>query len=390
MNLNPFLAALGGAFRGAAMDTEMRRRLEEAEQERKRQKQIDKQNAIIANNALRSSLEQRGYKLLSDVPTAQPSQDGLPASPLDAVFAQIASKRYTNPTEDLDGNKFVLDTMNTPEMRSQQKAQSENLFELEKYSREQEAKAQAESEIFDRKNRGAHAVLSRPKGPLDGIPYDQVKDQDLSAALRDYMASQSQDAAFQRAIAIRSKNDSDANSRKPKERALPASVVEKIGAYDALDTMTQEVKSALDAAIKAKQDITGRVGGVVSTPSWWKNTAPTFIGGKPAYRDTEGRDIGADTRAMMGNLYATLAKERGGTALSANEIRLLESYLPNENEDEAMASLKAGRFLKELRRLKAAKLSAYQKYGFGVDDNLPMGDQPIGKRPTANDLWENP
>jgi hypothetical protein len=164
-------------------------------------------------------------------------------------------------------------------------------------------------------------------------------------------------------------------------KALPSSIVEKLGAYDALDQMGEEVTAALKNAIAQKQDITGRVAGVVKTPTWWKNSAPTSIGGKPAIDDGAGGDTGVDVRSMMGNLYATLAKERGGTALSANEIRLLESYLPNENEDESRAFLKATRFVKELRRLKAAKLAAFQKYGYSVDDGQPVGD-------ALADLWE--
>lgn len=156
-----------------------------------------------------------------------------------------------------------------------------------------------------------------------------------------------------------------------REAPLPASAVDKLAGMDNLIAMGNAVKAALESAIKTDTDVTGRIGGVVPTPDWMKNAK--VLGG------IKGGDTGTDTRALIGNLYATLAKERGGTALSLNELRLLESYVPNSNEDEGRAVLKATRFVREMERLKAAKLNAYRKYGGRTfDDEAPMSDRPYG------------
>lgn len=151
---------------------------------------------------------------------------------------------------------------------------------------------------------------------------------------------------------------------------LPSSMIEKLGAYDAIEGMAGDVKAALEEATRKGVNVTGRLGGVIKTPTWAKN----FVG--------MGGQTGTDVRALIGNLYATIAKERGGTALSANEIRLLESYLPNENEDEGQAILKANRFLREIRRLKEAKIAALQKYGkFAFDDAMDAREDAPARNP---------
>lgn len=150
---------------------------------------------------------------------------------------------------------------------------------------------------------------------------------------------------------------------------IPVSMVEKLGAYDAIEGMAGDVKRALEDAVRKNVNVTGRVGGVLKTPTWAKN----LVG--------MGGDTGKDVRSLIGNLYATIAKERGGTALSTNELNLLESYLPNENEDEGTAVLKANRFIREIRRLKESKITALQKYGkFSFDDSVDAreDDLPYG------------
>jgi hypothetical protein len=145
--------------------------------------------------------------------------------------------------------------------------------------------------------------------------------------------------------------------RSPVGPRLPASMVSQLGAYDAIEGMATEVKERLEKAVRENVDVTGRAGGIIKTPTWVKNA----IG--------KGGVIGKDVRGLIGNLYATLAKERGGTALSENELRLLESYMPNENEPEGTAIVKANRLVREIKRLKTAKLAALQKYGGFIFDD---------------------
>lgn len=159
-------------------------------------------------------------------------------------------------------------------------------------------------------------------------------------------------------------------------RAMPASAVDKMIALDNMSSAAQEVQTALNAAVKNKTNATGRTFGVLPTPNWAKNAVG--MGGK------EGEDV----RTILGNLYGMVAKERGGTALSATEIRLLESYLPNQNEDEATALRKANHFLRALETMKQNRVKEYGKYGYGsgagvVDDQSPMSDQLDSNSPSS-------
>lgn len=157
------------------------------------------------------------------------------------------------------------------------------------------------------------------------------------------------------------------------QRTLPSAAVEKVVGIDNMLALATEVRDELKGAIHNNVDATGRVAGVIRTPSWVKN-----LTGK-------GGDKGKDIRALIGNLYATVAKERSGSALTKTELDLLESYMPNENEDETNALIKANRFLRELTRIRSAKLKGYQRYGgYQVEDD--SGDDP------ASDVnpWRQP
>lgn len=179
----------------------------------------------------------------------------------------------------------------------------------------------------------------------------------------DPLSSTGISAAAQRAAAVARAEAPFKASAQPKARALPSSAVEKLVGIDNMLGMATDVRDALQRAVKENTDVTGRVGGVIPTPGWVKN-----LTGK-------GGTEGTDTRALIGNLYGTVAKERGGSALSATEIRLLESYMPSENDDERTATIKANRFIRTLRGMRENKLKAYQQFGFGVDDEAPMADQ---------------
>lgn len=151
------------------------------------------------------------------------------------------------------------------------------------------------------------------------------------------------------------------------ERAIPASGIEKLVGMDNLIAQSDEVASLLKGAIADGTDVTGRVAGVFREPNWVMNARGK--GGAP----------GKDIRTAIGNLYSTLAKERGGTALSAPEIALLETFLPNKDEDEGTALIKANRFVREMRRMKANKIKGYQQYGGAgvVDDQAPPMDYRV-------------
>lgn len=190
--------------------------------------------------------------------------------------------------------------------------------------------------------------------------------QDKRAEERDLRRDKVNSARDERRFAAQAGVAAARAAKGANRRPIPSSAVEKLSGIDNMISMAQEVSKALSGAITNDVDVTGRAGGVVSTPTWVKNAT-----GK-------GGDVGKDVRAVMGNLYGTVAKERGGTALSASELRLLESYLPNENEPETTALIKVNRFARELQRMRDNKVKLYAEMGYGggiVDDEAPMSDQ---------------
>lgn len=215
--------------------------------------------------------------------------------------------------------------------------------------------AKAEAPQYDT-TRGGFVAPGQPFQAVEGLPQAP---QSTTPRNIDPLSPEGISASARRAAAIA------AATPKPKSagRALPSSAVEKLTGIDNMLTMATEVRDALQGAVKNNVDVTGRVGGIIPTPGWIKN-----LTGK-------GGTEGTDTRALIGNLYATVAKERGGSALSATEIRLLESYIPSENDDEKSATIKANRFIRTLRAMRENKLKAYQQFGFGVDDEAPLQDQ---------------
>lgn len=146
----------------------------------------------------------------------------------------------------------------------------------------------------------------------------------------------------------------------PKQRPIPASAVEKEISVDNLRSSAGNVQRSLESAIANKVDATGRVGGVLPTPSWWKNANLPLPG-----MGTKGGEEGRQVRNIINSLKATVAKERAGTALSPAELDLLESYIPNDNDDEAQALQKAKDFIAGLDQIKANRQKAFAKYGYG-------------------------
>lgn len=178
----------------------------------------------------------------------------------------------------------------------------------------------------------SYAKFQQPKGPQAPTP-----------GTPEYFAMREKEAQ----IAARYRQRPE-----PKPRVLPTSAVDKLVGLQDMRDQAQQVSQALSAAMGDGTNVTGRVAGVVRTPTWAKNLAGM------------GGEKGKDIRALIGGLYATVTKERAGTALSPGELNLLESYMPNENEDEATALVKANRFIRTLDKMMENKRKAYQKYGY--------------------------
>lgn len=166
-------------------------------------------------------------------------------------------------------------------------------------------------------------------------------------------------------IAERAKQERETNRLRPiepkggssaggKGRPMPSAAVEKFIGLDNLLGQTADVVRDLESVVAEGVDATGRAGGVIPEPAWVMNLR------------RKGGDRGRDIRVRIGNLFSTLAKERGGTALSAPEIALLESFLPNKDDNEPDALAKAKRFYAELTRMKANKEKGYAQYGYGT------------------------
>lgn len=136
-------------------------------------------------------------------------------------------------------------------------------------------------------------------------------------------------------------------------KALPTSAIEKFEALENLTKTATEARDALKNAIANKVNATGRAGGVMPMPSWVKDKKLSGM----------GSDAAKDVRIALGAMFSDVAKLRGGSALSASEIALLERFLPNEDDDEATNLIKANRFLQTLKRLMETKESVYRKYG---------------------------
>jgi hypothetical protein len=96
---------------------------------------------------------------------------------------------------------------------------------------------------------------------------------------------------------------------RPRENRMPSQIVEKEIGVDNMVSQATDVQKALAAAVKSGTDVTGRAGGLVSTPNWLKNANLGIVGPK-------GGQTGIDTRQAIGSLKATIAKERAGTSMT--------------------------------------------------------------------------
>lgn len=84
-----------------------------------------------------------------------------------------------------------------------------------------------------------------------------------------------------------------------------------------------------------------------------------------------GSQEGADVRVLIGNLKGQIAKLRGGTSFTANEEKLLNSYVPgiNESTESVMAKVRG------LQDFLVSKKNAIIKLGGGTttNNNDPLG-----------------
>lgn len=179
------------------------------------------------------------------------------------------------------------------------------------------------------------------------------------------------DEEFRRAQ-IESMRQRTAMQGQPKPRNMPASAIEKNIGLDNMLGEAENVQRTLESAIANKTDVSGRVGGVVKTPTWWKNADLSWIGMGP-----KGGQEGVRARQVINSLKGQIAKERAGTAMSPSELDLLESYIPSDNDDETTALNKTKEFVRALNEIKGNRQKAYSQYGMGFGAQPPQEDERL-------------
>lgn len=380
---------LAGHLRDAfgLMMQERQRRKQEGQADEDRTQQMDAQELQLAMQGLhrgpapREAATPMGGGFAMTTPTQDVTQPAGPMFDLSKIAPVTqAPSRYTQLTPGFyrDDQQVATEQARTSKVQFQQalgkalaEAQGKIAADPEGYRLGQD-KTRAEIDRSRASAEASRAAASRPQAPVFGT--DEWK------AGQSWLLSQ-QEAKERRLLGMRQAGDqalaSTRASAAPKGKPIPASAVEKLVAIDNIVSMGEEVARELESAQNDGRNITGRMFGVIPTATWMKNAVG--MGNRGASGDDQR---GTDVRALIGNLYATVAKERGGTALSANEIRLLESYLPSENDDEQTAHTKALRFVGTLKTIRRNKEQAYQRYGYGAgvaDDELPLGDQMSGR-----------
>lgn len=172
MNLNPFLAALGGAFRGAAVDQEMQRRLQAADEERQRiaraearqavldQRQLDQDQYARKHSDFMASLaaDREGY-----VPMEAMKSDSiaasLPTGPLGmpdnlARLVELAKTKATGRFRTLpSGDVLGYDPQADPKVQDRQRAEAVAKLQAEREDRRfaEQAKLRATERAEDAK-----------------------------------------------------------------------------------------------------------------------------------------------------------------------------------------------------------------------------------------------
>lgn len=147
---------------------------------------------------------------------------------------------------------------------------------------------------------------------------------------------------------------------------LPTSAIEKMIDLDAVTSLAQNAKSSLESAVAAGKDVSGRIGGIVPVPSWIRNQ----VG--------QGGEQGQSARNLLGDLTSQVGKMRSGGAITPQEFNRLEAFLPNQNDNENVISIKLKNFIKTLEDIKRIRIANYAKYGgVGSSPNeMPQEDRP--------------
>lgn len=145
----------------------------------------------------------------------------------------------------------------------------------------------------------------------------------------------------------------DAEGRKTDGRPMSPAMIEKEISLDGVIGAVDRAAVALNNAVNAGKNATGRVFGVLPTPNWVKRTGITGQGSDEA---TTAQNYIGDLTSMVGNL-------RSGGAITPQEFERLEAFLPSPNNDEAKNALMLKNFRITLQQIKADRAANYEAYG---------------------------
>lgn len=151
----------------------------------------------------------------------------------------------------------------------------------------------------------------------------------------------------------RESNERNAGTRAGGGALLPNSAIENLSKIDDVIGLASTSLEALNTAVANGKDATGRVGGVLKVPAWMRDTWG------------QGGAQGKTSRALLGNLFSTVALMRSGAAISAAEFEYLSTFMPDHNVDEADNQLKLKLLIKGLETVRANRLRNYSDYGKG-------------------------
>lgn len=102
-----------------------------------------------------------------------------------------------------------------------------------------------------------------------------------------------------------------------------------------------------------------------------------------------GSEEAQDVRALIGNVKGTIAKLRGGTSFTANEQKLLESYVPSINENAKSVLNKAKNLQEFIATKKADTLSSASSRGVPANSSgVTVMSGPEGTFEVPNDQVE--
>ena len=134
---------------------------------------------------------------------------------------------------------------------------------------------------------------------------------------------------------------------------LTAAQIEKLNTLDEVTSLARNTTLAMERAVGAGKNVTGRIGGVVPVPAWTRD------------QFGQGGEEGMSARNLLGNLVSTVGQMRSGGAISPQEFDRLEAFLPTANDDESVVAVKLKNFVATLENIRRIKLTNYQQFGKG-------------------------